>query len=96
MRPLAHNRRVGKKLPGWVVDNAESVRREAEPYRHMTPPERAAVMAAACRGAAKLLAARNDREALLRTRDPLPPSTVAALERLRREATMRGARARDR
>lgn len=81
-------------LPAWVVSNAESVAREAEPYRAMTPDERARVMRAACRAAARLLSTREDRERVLAHEDPLPQSTLAALERLRRAAAARGAGAR--
>jgi hypothetical protein len=71
------------RLPGWVVSDAESVRSEAEPYVRMTPAERLLVLAAVCRAAGKLLRSRPDVDVALRYEDPLPPSTVAALERLR-------------
>lgn len=78
------------KLPGWVVDNRASVRREAELYRNMTPEERGARMAAAVRASARLLAIREDRLAVLQHRDALPASTVQALARL--QARARGGR----
>ena len=77
-------------LPGWIVDDRESVRREAEPYRHMTPEQRAELLAAACRGMARLLRIRDDRDRVLAHTDPLPESTIRALERLRREAARTG------
>ena len=70
-------------LPKWVTSNAESVREEAAPYVHLTPAERGALMAAACRAAARLLKARPDAERVLDLVDPLPKSTEAALARLR-------------
>lgn len=82
-------RGVKSVLPGWVVDDRESVREEAAPYRLMTPEQRGALMAAACRAAARLLSVREDRRKVLNFRDPLPPSTLLALQRLRREAAAR-------
>jgi hypothetical protein len=78
-----------RRLPSWVISNAESVEREAEPYRSMTPEERAHAMGAACRAAARLLAARSDRDLVLAHEDPLPDSTRRALERLRSAAARR-------
>jgi hypothetical protein len=75
------------KLPAWAVDNQTAVAREAAPYRGLSPTERLRLTAIACRGAARQLAARADRDRLLDHRDPLPASTVSALERLRRERT---------
>lgn len=72
-----------RALPGWVTSNEESVRREAAPYAGMAPEERASHLAAACRAAAKLLASRADRERVLALEDPLPESSLRALERLR-------------
>lgn len=87
VRPRAGGHRlppVLSKLPGWLVDDAESVRQEAAPYRDMLPTERGAHLAAACRGAARLIASRADRARVLEYRDALPESTRAALARLRR------------
>jgi hypothetical protein len=72
------------RLPGWAVSDAESVRGEAERYVDMTPAERLQVLAAVCRAAGKLLRSRPDAEAALRYQDPLPQSTIAALDRLRK------------
>ena len=71
-------------LPGWVVDNVESVRREAEPFRSMTAAERAVMLAAACRSAMRLLRCRSDAHEILDHTDPLPESSCHALARLRR------------
>ncbi len=76
-------------LPGWVVADRESVRREAEPYRDMTAEQRAGLLAAACRAMARMLALRADRDRVLAHEDPLPPSSVQALRRLRRETATR-------
>lgn len=72
-------------LPGWIVDDRESVRREALPYRDMNDQQRLALLAAACRGAARLLRARDDRDRALEYIDPLPDSSIRALMKLREE-----------
>ncbi len=71
------------KLPPWVVDNRTAVAREAAPYRDLSVEEHWRATAAACRAAARQLAARPDRSRLLAYRDPLPASSVALLARLR-------------
>lgn len=73
-------------LPGWAVDDKASVAREAAEWRHRTDAERAQALAAACRAAARLLAARSDRERVQSWVDPLPAHSVAALQRLRARA----------
>jgi hypothetical protein len=73
------------RLPGWVVDNATSVRREAEPYRSMTPAERWEITRRCCRSALAMLQRSPHAERALAHVDPLPPSTVEALARLRAE-----------
>jgi hypothetical protein len=73
-------------LPPWVTSDAESIAREAAPYRAMSPEERGALMAAACRAGIRLLRSRDDRDRVLAHRDPLPESSVRALERLQKEA----------
>lgn len=72
------------KLPGWVVGNAESVRREAERYRGMPAAEKLELVAGACRTAARLLEASPNRDRALAHVEPLPPESIAALDRLRR------------
>lgn len=69
-------------LPSWA-DEVESVLRKAERYRDMTPDERGAHMAAACRANVTLLRGRTDAARVLAWVDPPPASTVAALARLR-------------
>jgi len=77
------------KLPKWVVDNRTAVAREAEAYRRLTVEARWHATAAACRGAARQLRQRADRERLLEYRDPLPESSIVALRRLRAAARHR-------
>jgi hypothetical protein len=72
-----------------VVDDREAVRREAEPYRHMSDEQRLELLAAACRAAARMLSLREDREKALTHSDPLPESSVRALKRLREAAKTR-------
>jgi hypothetical protein len=72
-------------LPGWVVDDRASVANEAAPYRQLTAAQRSELLAAACRAAARQLANRTDRERILAHRDPLPPSSIVVLRRLREE-----------
>ncbi|MBI5499959.1 MAG: nitroreductase family protein [Deltaproteobacteria bacterium] len=73
-------------LPGWVIDDTESVRREAEPYRQMSCEHRMRHLSLVCRDAWRLAISRPDREAVLAYCDPLPESSVAALARLRAQA----------
>lgn len=80
---------VRKPLPGWVTGNRESVTREAAPYRKMTPAQRSRALAAACRAAARQLAARPDAQRMLDYRDPLPRDSELILERLRAIARQR-------
>jgi hypothetical protein len=71
------------KLPGWVVDNKTSVKREAAPWRDRSDEEHAQALAAVCRASAKILRARDDRAVVNAWVDPLPPHSIAALKRLR-------------
>jgi hypothetical protein len=70
-------------LPRWTADERSAVEHEAAPYRRLSVEERARLTAMACRGAARQLRGRPDRERLLAYRDPLPESTTQALARLR-------------
>lgn len=72
-------------IPKWAVDNRTAVAQEAAPYRGLTSEARSRFLAAACRGAARQLANRPDRERILAHRDPLPESSVIILQRLREE-----------
>jgi hypothetical protein len=78
------------ELPAWAIDNAESVRREAARYRGMTPEQKLELVASACRTAAALLAASPNRERALAHEDPLPASSVEALQRLMQARRERG------
>jgi hypothetical protein len=71
------------KLPGWVVDDATSIEREAKPYRGLSNVERTRILADLCRAAAKQLSFRANRAYLLDYQDPVPESTRQALARLR-------------
>lgn len=75
-----------RKLPGWVVDPKRSVREKCEPYRHMTPEERARDLWDVCSAAAQLLALNTNRSRVLSLQDPLPESSRRALARLRSQA----------
>ena len=77
------------ELPGWAVDDVTSVRAEVAPYVGASVTQlwhdtedcaRAAMWAARASGM---------EQRVLSFEDPLPPSTVAALERLRREMRAR-------
>jgi hypothetical protein len=70
-------------LPGWVVDNATSVAREAGPYVALSPDERAELLVKLCRTAMSIALGRPDSARVFAYRDPLPVSTELALERLR-------------
>ena len=63
--------------------------REVEPYRALTPDQRARLLMAACRAGAELLRSRPDAERAAAFADPLPESTVRALARLRSQALRR-------
>jgi hypothetical protein len=73
-----------ERLPGWVVDNATSVRDEVAPYVAMTRSERWAATRRCCQAAAAMLRFHRDPRRALEHRDPLPESTRRALDRLRR------------
>ncbi len=72
------------RLPGWIVDDATSVENESAPYRDLTPSERGALLASACRAAARILRSRPDSAEILAMRDPLPESSERALAALRK------------
>lgn len=71
------------QLPGWVIDDAASIREEAADYIELTPAQRGAILAAVCRAGVRLLRARADAAKVLEHTDPLPSSTIEALARLR-------------
>ncbi len=74
-----------ERLPGWVVDDDTSVREEVADYVGATPERLWALTRMCARSAVWALAFHEDPRAALEARDPLPPSTVAALARLREQ-----------
>ena len=73
-------------MPGWVVDNATSVREEVKEWIETTPAERWRLAKLCSRDAIWAAGTRDDPRRVLDLVDPLPASTVLALRRLRREA----------
>jgi hypothetical protein len=65
--------------------NADSVREEAAPYRALSASERLALGAAASRSTLEVVRTSTHGQRALSYRDPLPNSTLRALERLRAE-----------
>jgi hypothetical protein len=74
------------RLPGWVIDDATSVREEVAPYVGASSAERLAVTRACCRSAIRTLKYHFDPQRALAWSDPLPSSTRAALARLRMQS----------
>jgi hypothetical protein len=72
------------KLPGWVKDDAQSIRDEMAPYVDATPEELWTLTAACARDAMWALSACDVPEAALAYREPLPARSVEILARLRR------------
>lgn len=73
-------------LPGWVISGAESARDKARQSRDLSLEERLRASEAVCATAAYMLALNPKRTRVLQWVDPVPESTVAALERLRASA----------
>jgi len=73
------------KLPGWVIDNDASVREEVAPFTQATTAERWDATRRCCRAAASMLRFHRNPSRALDHRDPLPPSSVSLLQRLRAE-----------
>ena len=71
------------KVPGWVVDDVASVRREMARYVGATPAELWRDVEDCARDAMWAVRASGFPERVLASEDPLPPSTIAALARLR-------------
>jgi hypothetical protein len=70
-------------LPPSLIATNDPTEEKLALYRDMTPAQRAAITAAVCRSAAALLALHPDRQRVLDLESPLPPSSIAALRRLR-------------
>jgi hypothetical protein len=71
------------KLPGWVTDEVTSIREEMAPYVGATPAELWRHTEDCARDAMWAVRASSFPERALAYQDPLPPSTIAALARLR-------------
>jgi cation transport ATPase len=69
--------------PGWIVVDAESIRREVAPYIRLSDDERAAQLILACRATAKLVAANDNPVGVLAYRDPLSEESRRTLAALR-------------
>ncbi|MBI2895728.1 MAG: hypothetical protein HYY06_19380 [Deltaproteobacteria bacterium] len=72
------------RLPGWVVDDATSVREEVRPWVGTTAAERWRLARLCARDAMWAVRASGNARRVLDHVDPLPESTAAALARLRR------------
>ena len=70
-------------LPPSLRRELHSVEDEVAWARALTPSQRLEVLAALCRDSLILLGMNPHAERILAHRDPVPPSTVAALRRLR-------------
>lgn len=73
-----------ERLPGWVIDEDASIRDEVAEYVGKSPALLWEMTKRCARSAAWALSFHADPREALERRDPLPPSTLAALRRLRR------------
>ena len=73
-------------LPGWVVDDVTSVREEVAEWANMSPAERWRLARVCSRDAMWAARASGMRQRILDQVDPLPSSSIEALERLRHQA----------
>jgi hypothetical protein len=74
------------RLPGWVVDDVTSVRNEVAEWRGLSEAALWDLAKRCSRDAMWAIRASGRAEQILAQEDPLPETTVRALERLRREA----------
>ena len=78
------------RLPGWVVDDATSVREEVADLVGASPEQLWRMAKRCARDARWAVRATVDGHAdpgrVLDHRDPLPPTTLAAMARLRKQA----------
>jgi hypothetical protein len=79
-------------VPGWVVDDVTSVREEVKEWAGLTPAQLWQLGKLCARDAMWAARARGMRERILEHTDPVPPSTILALARLRRLARSSGER----
>jgi hypothetical protein len=75
-----------EKLPAWVVDDVTSVREEVKEWRGLTAAQRWRLARACAKDALWAARASGMVDRILDRVDPLPESSLRALERLRREA----------
>jgi hypothetical protein len=73
-------------LPGWVIDDVSSVRDEVKEWLNLSCAERWQLAILCSRDAIWALQLTPDPELVLAYVDPLPESSVAALNRLRQPA----------
>ena len=73
-------------LPGWVVDDVTSVKNEVAEWRGLTPAQLWRLAELCGRDAMWAIRASGRRDAVLAREDPLPESSILALQRLRRQA----------
>lgn len=74
------------ELPGWVIDDTSSVLEEVKEWRGLTPRELWRLAEACSRDAMWAIRASGMAQRILDHVDPLPESTIRALERLRQRA----------
>ena len=74
------------QLPGWVVDDVESVRAEVAEWQGLSPQELWRLARVCSRDAMWAIASGGNSMRVLEQEDPLPESTQHALKRLQREA----------
>ena len=74
------------KLPGWVLDDVTSVRAEVAEWEGLGAADLWQLARLCAKDALWAVRASGHAERVLSASDPLPPSTVAALLRLRRDA----------
>ena len=72
------------KLPGWVIDDDASVREEVAEWRGLTPAELWRLARLCSRDAIWATRTSGNPQRILDRVDPLPESTITALERLRK------------
>jgi hypothetical protein len=74
------------QLPAWVVDDVASVRKEVEEWRGTTPAQRWRLAQTCARDTIWAMSVSGMTSRILSHVDPLPESSVRALERLRHDA----------
>ncbi|MDZ7685702.1 MAG: hypothetical protein U5O39_12385 [Gammaproteobacteria bacterium] len=75
-----------KQLPPALDKSRHDLSEEVAFAKSLTPERRLAVLEKVCRAELEILKLNKNADQLLKTRDPLPASTVKALRRLARHA----------